>query len=50
MSGGEGGPIISTINPEQSEILKRINLARGEKKHMPPKVKIQLSIAEKKID
>ena len=49
MSGGVGGPIISTINPEQSEILKRINLARDEKKHMPPKVKIQLSIAEKKL-
>ena len=49
MSGGEEGPIISTINPEESEMLKRIHLPRDEKKHMPPKAKIQLSKAEIKL-
>ena len=49
MSGGEEGPIISMTNPMESEILKRIHLPREEKKHMPPKAKIQLSKAEKKV-
>ena len=49
MSGGEEGPIITTINPEESEMLKRIHLPRDEKKHMPPKAKIQLSKAEIKL-
>ena len=49
MSGGEEGPIISTVNPEGSEILKRIYLPRDEKKHMPPKAKIQLTKAEIKL-
>ena len=49
MSGGEEGPIISTINPEESEMLKRIHLPRDEKKHMPPKAKIQLTKAEIKL-
>ena len=49
MSGGEEGPIISMVNPKESEILKRIYLPRDEKKHMPPKAKTQLSKAEKKL-
>ena len=49
MSGGEEGPIISMSTPMESEILKRIHLPREEKKHMPPKAKIQLSKAEKKL-
>ena len=49
MGGGTEGPIISMTNPMESEILKRIHLPREEKKHMPPKAKIQLSKAEKKL-
>ena len=49
MGGGTEGPIISMTNPMESEILKRIHLPREEKKHMPPKTKIQLSKAEKKL-
>ena len=49
MGGGSEGPIISTTNPMESEILKRIHLPKEEKKHMPPKAKIQLSKAEKKL-
>lgn len=49
MDGGEEGPIILTLNPENSEILKRIHLPRDEKKHMPPKAKTQLTKAEIKI-
>ncbi len=46
MSGGKHGFIISTSDPEESEIIKRIHLPREEKKHMPPKAKPQLSKAE----
>jgi uncharacterized membrane protein len=49
MSGGEEGSIISILNPQQSEMLKRIHLPRDEKKHMPPKAKTQLSKAEIKL-
>ena len=49
MDGGEEGPIILTLNAENSEILKRIHLPRDEKKHMPPKAKTQLTKAEIKI-
>ena len=43
MSGGKHGFIVSTSDPEESEIIKRIHLPREEKKHMPPKAKNQLS-------
>ena len=46
MSGGKHGFIVSTADPEESEILKRIHLPMEEKKHMPPKAKPQLSKAE----
>ena len=46
MSGGKHGFIVSTSDPEESEIIKRIHLPREEKKHMPPKAKPQLSKAE----
>jgi hypothetical protein len=49
MIGGEEGSIISTIKPEESEMLKRIHLPRDEKKHMPPEAKIQLSKVEIKL-
>jgi hypothetical protein len=49
MDGGEEGPIILTLNAENSEILKRIHLPRNEKKHMPPKTKTQLTKAEIKV-
>ena len=49
MSGGEEGAIISLKKPEQSEMLRRIHLPKDEKKHMPPKAKIQLSKAEIKL-
>ena len=49
MTGGEEGPIISIVNPEESEMLRRIHLTRDENKHMPPKAKIQLSKAEIKL-
>lgn len=49
MSGGEEGPIISLNKPEESEMLRRIHLPKDEKKHMPPKAKIQLSKAEIKL-
>ena len=39
MSGGEEGPIISTINPEESEMLKRIHLPRDEKNTCRPNQK-----------
>lgn len=46
MNGGEQGLIISTVHPGESEMIKRIHLPLEEKKHMPPKAKIQLSKAE----
>jgi hypothetical protein len=49
MDGGEEGLIISTANTDESEILRRIHLPRDEKKHMPPKAKIQLTKAEIKL-
>ena len=49
MNGGEEGPIILTLNPENSEILRRIHLPRDKKKHMPPKAKTQLTKSEMEI-
>ncbi len=49
MDGGEEGLIISSAKTDESEILRRINLPRDEKKHMPPKAKIQLTKAEIKL-
>lgn len=44
--GGKNGPIVNYEDPEQSELFLRIHLPKGEKKHMPPKSKKQLTKAE----
>ncbi len=44
--GSKNGPIINYDNPELSELFLRIHLPLGEKKHMPPKSKKQLTKAE----
>lgn len=46
MKGGKSGPIINKDLPKESELLKRILLPIDEKKHMPPKGKIQITEEE----
>ena len=46
LKGGKDGEIISTGNPDKSEIYKRLNLDPLEEHHMPPKGKPQLSESE----
>ena len=42
MKGGKDGEVILLNDPENSEIVRRISLAREEEDHMPPKEKPQL--------
>jgi hypothetical protein len=45
--GGESGPILVAGNAEDSEIIRRIFLPKGDELHMPPKGKLQLTPNEK---
>ena len=47
MKGGKSGLIFNGEHPFESELLKRVGLPLEEKKHMPPKGKIQLTDDEK---
>ncbi|WP_247237357.1 c-type cytochrome domain-containing protein [Telluribacter sp. SYSU D00476] len=44
--GGKTGKLFVSGNPEQSLLLQRIHLPEEEKKHMPPKGKVQLTTEE----
>ena len=46
LKGGKNGAVIDIKSPENSEILKRIQLAQNDEHHMPPKDKDQLSDEE----
>lgn len=43
LAGGKNGPIIDQLDPDQSNLLKRIFLPLEDEEHMPPKGKPQLS-------
>lgn len=47
--GGKDGKIIVAGNPEESEIIKRIDLPLDDEDHMPPKEKKQLTDQEKRL-
>jgi mono/diheme cytochrome c family protein len=44
--GGKNGPILTTGQAEQSEMIRRLLLPPGDEEHMPPKEKKQPSAAE----
>ncbi|MBW3466213.1 c-type cytochrome domain-containing protein [Arthrospiribacter ruber] len=48
-AGGKSGKSISTENPEESLIYKRIHLSKEDEEHMPPKEKAQLTEEEKHL-
>lgn len=45
LAGKSGKPLIGT-DPEESEMIKRIELPMADKKHMPPKKKMQITSEE----
>jgi hypothetical protein len=47
--GGKNGKVIVAGNPEESELVKRIDLPPDDEDHMPPKEKRQLTDVEKKL-
>ena len=47
--GGKNGKVIEPGNPEESEMVKRIDLPLDDEDHMPPKEKRQLTDQEKKL-
>jgi len=47
--GGKNGKVIEPGNPEESDLIKRIDLPNDDEDHMPPKEKRQLTDQEKKI-
>lgn len=49
LKGGKNGSIITSGNPEESELIKRIDLPIDDEDHMPPKEKKQLTDQEKKL-
>lgn len=46
LKGGEDGEIVTAGNPDKSELIRRLILAKDHKEHMPPKEKAQLTKAE----
>jgi uncharacterized membrane protein len=46
MKGGKSGKLIVAGNPQMSLLLQRVHLPIGEKKHMPPSGKAQLTLQE----
>lgn len=46
LRGGKNGTSLVAGNPEESELYKRLVLPKGDKLHMPPKGKSQLTKAE----
>ena len=46
MKGGKDGAVIKVNDPDKSEMIKRLLLAREEEHHMPPKEKSQLTEKE----
>lgn len=46
LKGGEDGEIVTAGNPDKSELIRRLLLAKDHKEHMPPKEKAQLTKAE----
>ncbi|HZY80484.1 MAG TPA: c-type cytochrome domain-containing protein [Cyclobacteriaceae bacterium] len=47
--GGKNGKVVAAGNPEESELVKRIDLPLDDEDHMPPKEKKQLNDQEKKL-
>ena len=47
--GGENGPSFIPYQPDQSQIVQRIDLPLEEEEHMPPRSKTQLNDREKEI-
>jgi hypothetical protein len=47
--GGKDGKVMTPGNPEESELIKRIDLPLDDEDHMPPKEKKQLTDHEKKL-
>lgn len=47
--GGKDGKVIVPGNPEESELIQRIDLPLDDEDHMPPKEKKQLTDQEKKL-
>lgn len=47
--GGKDGKIIEPGNPEESELVKRLDLPLDDEDHMPPKEKRQLTEQEKRL-
>jgi uncharacterized membrane protein/mono/diheme cytochrome c family protein len=43
LSGGKGGKVIHSNNPEESELIKRLLLPEDDKHHMAPKGKLQVT-------
>tara|TARA_B100000927_G_scaffold241613_1_gene203135 strand:- start:848 stop:2209 length:1362 start_codon:yes stop_codon:yes gene_type:complete len=49
VKGGRNGAILNFLDPAKSEMIKRIHLPKGDKKHMPPIGSNQLSRQEIEI-
>lgn len=49
MKGGKSGKVIEPGNPEESELVQRLDLPLDDEDHMPPKEKKQLTDQEKRL-
>jgi hypothetical protein len=49
MKGGKNGKVIEPGNPEESDLVQRLDLPVDDEDHMPPKEKKQLTDQEKKL-
>ncbi|HMJ69415.1 MAG TPA: c-type cytochrome domain-containing protein [Cyclobacteriaceae bacterium] len=49
LKGGKNGKVLEPGNPEESDLIKRIDLPVDDEDHMPPKEKKQLTDQEKRL-